>query len=326
MPQPATIPGVPSLAPKPAPVIPAPQTDPAPVVPPKPSVPSPEDIRDALENRDNLNLSPAQRLERRMAAQAEAERVKQLNLKIDPKYQAKLDAEKARSVADQAASFASKDGKFGSTMASAAPADRNVKAAAVPSNFAPAQAAAVGAPLEGEKPMSRAAAMIKKATESGPTVKKEPTDTEKAIKNGFDSGKIFDLVGGLGASLESAYGNRALADTLYGKKWGAEDAAAQELERLSKAQGFTSEEAAKQRAFEGQQNAAQREVQLQASGAMQDKDRQGQIAKTLLATMQQGGALTPEQKKFLSGYYGTNAGIFGSSLGGGSTDPLGVRK
>jgi hypothetical protein len=245
----------------------------------------------------------------------------------DPAY---LKAQEAKMMAEEKARSALQGQTFGvgkdaAVVTQSQFKEPNKMVAATPAGFS--GGAAVGAPLEGEKPMSKAQAMVKKMTEAGPTVKTPPTETQAAIKDAFDSKKIFDLVGGLGASLESAYGNRAMSDTLYGKKWGAEDAAAQELERLSKAQGFTSAEAEKQRAFEGTQNAAQRDVQLQASGAVQDKDRQGQIAKSLLSTMQAGGALTPEQKKFLSGYYGTSSGLFGSSLGGGaSNDPLGVRK
>lgn len=247
----------------------------------------------------------------------------------DPTYLKRREAElladeKARS-ALQGQTFGV--GKDAAVVTQAQFKEPNKMVAATPAGFS--GGAAVGAPLEAEpKPVSRASALVKKMTEGAPKTKTPPIETQAALKNGFDSGKIFDLVGGLGASLESAYGNRALADTLYGKKWGAEDAAAQELERLSKAQGFTSAEAEKQRAFEGQQNAAQRQTQLQASGAIQDKDRLGKLAGALVTAWQQGRPLTPEQSKLVSNYYGANANVLGGSLGGGaSNDPVGgVRK
>ena len=276
------------------------------------------DINAALEDADGRKLSPAARAQERAA---EMKRVRELNQRINPNYQNELDAAKAARIADQGKAFGI--GKDAAVITQADFKEPNKEVAATPAGFS--GGAAVGAPLD-EKPLSKAASMVKKMTEGGPTVKKEPTDTDKAIKNAFDSKKIFDLVGGLGASLESAYGNRGMADTLYGKKWGAEDAAAQELERLGKAQGFTSAEADKQRAFEATQNAANRDVQLQASGAIQGRDKQGMIANALIKKFLEGGALTPEQSKFISGYTGTSAGILGSSLGAASNDPLGVRK
>jgi len=152
---------------------------------------------------------------------------------------------------------------------------------------------------------------------STPVVKKTPEEKKKedwtsALGNLFSGNNIGNLVGGLGAAIESAYGNRGFADTLFGKQAQMEEARKAELERLGKSQEYDTTTRKQAQEFAASESAKDRANRLAVSGNTTQNAKQNDVAKALLTKWMNKEPLTADQIKILSAAYGEDPLAFAS--------------